>query len=89
VVSWLAIYPTITLTLCGLEALGVNDLALPLRTLAISFIVVPTVVFVVSPALTQLLGGWLHGTPPSQTGRDGRRRRRADSRCADDPTAAP
>jgi antibiotic biosynthesis monooxygenase (ABM) superfamily enzyme len=64
VVSWLAIYPTITLTLSGLEAFGINDLALPLRTLAISAIVVPTVVFVVTPALTRLLGDWLHSTPP-------------------------
>jgi antibiotic biosynthesis monooxygenase (ABM) superfamily enzyme len=60
VATWLAIYPTITLALPGLEAVGVNDLALPLRTLAITLVVVPAVVFVVTPALTQLLGGWLH-----------------------------
>jgi antibiotic biosynthesis monooxygenase (ABM) superfamily enzyme len=56
VATWLAIYPTITLVVPGLEAFGVNDLALPLRTLAINLVVVPAVVFVVTPALTRLLG---------------------------------
>ena len=68
VVSWLAIYPTITLVLPALEAIGLNDLALPLRTLAISVVVVPTVVYVVSPALTRLLQ--LPGMSPSDPGRE-------------------
>jgi antibiotic biosynthesis monooxygenase (ABM) superfamily enzyme len=68
VATWLAIYPTITLALPGLEAFGVNHLALPLRTLAISLVVVPAVVFVVAPAVTQLLSGWLHAeSPPAKT----------------------
>ena len=66
--TWLAIYPTITLVLPGLEAVGVNELALPLRTLAISAVVVPAVVFVVTPALTKLLGPWLHGSSSREPG---------------------
>ena len=68
VATWLAIYPTITLVLPGLEAVGVNELALPLRTLAISAVVVPAVVFVVTPALTKLLGPWLHGSSSREPG---------------------
>jgi antibiotic biosynthesis monooxygenase (ABM) superfamily enzyme len=87
--TWLAIYPTITLVLPGLEAFGVNDLALPLRTLAISLVVVPVVVFVVTPALTRLLGGWLHGAPPRHAGRDFSRRRSTGSAAVQDSTYPP
>jgi antibiotic biosynthesis monooxygenase (ABM) superfamily enzyme len=87
VVTWLAIYPTITLVLPGLEAFGVNDLALPLRTLAISVVVVPAVVFVVTPALTQVLGGWLHGASPGQSGHRRSRRRETGPAAVHDPTA--
>jgi antibiotic biosynthesis monooxygenase (ABM) superfamily enzyme len=86
VATWLAIYPTITLVLPGLEAIGVNDLALPLRTLAISLVVVPAVVYVVTPALTHLLGGWPHGASPRQEGRHSSRSRGTGPAAVDDPT---
>jgi uncharacterized protein len=59
VVTWLGIYPTITLVLATVESLGLRSLALPLRTLAVTLVVVPTMVFVVAPALTRLFAGWL------------------------------
>ena len=57
-IVWLAIYPTITLLL---EFGGpvINDWPLPLRTLAITAVVVPTMVFVLIPALQRAFAGWL------------------------------
>jgi antibiotic biosynthesis monooxygenase (ABM) superfamily enzyme len=55
---WLAIYPTITLLL-ELGGPLINDWPLPLRTLALTAVAVPTMVFVLLPALQRLLGGWL------------------------------
>jgi antibiotic biosynthesis monooxygenase (ABM) superfamily enzyme len=57
VLTCLAIYPTITLVLPVLDALGVNDLARPLRTLAITLVVVPAAVFVATPTLTRHTAG--------------------------------
>lgn len=55
---WLAIYPTITLLL----ALGgglIADWPLPLRTLALTVVAVPLMVFVLLPRLQQALSPWL------------------------------
>jgi antibiotic biosynthesis monooxygenase (ABM) superfamily enzyme len=55
---WLAIYPTITLLL----ALGgglIADSPLPLRTLALTVVAVPTMVFILLPRLQQALSPWL------------------------------
>jgi antibiotic biosynthesis monooxygenase (ABM) superfamily enzyme len=55
---WLAIYPTITLLL----ALGgglIADWPLPLRTLALSVVAVPMMVFIMLPRLQQALSPWL------------------------------
>lgn len=55
---WLAIYPTITLLL----ALGGDLIAtwpLPLRTMALTAVAVPLMVFVLLPRLQQALGSWL------------------------------
>lgn len=57
-VVWLAIYPTITLLL----ALGGDAIAnwpLPLRTLALTAIAVPLMVFVLLPQLQRVLSPWL------------------------------
>jgi len=59
VVTWLAIYPTITATLAILDPLGLLHLPLPLRTLVLTVILVPLMVFVLVPALMRLLGTWL------------------------------
>lgn len=59
VLTWIAIYPTITLVLWLLGPLERFDLPLPLRTLIITVVLVPGMVFVLIPGLSRLLGGWL------------------------------
>ena len=55
---WIAIYPSITLqVLLFGEALA--RLPLPLRTLVMTGILVPLMVFVLLPLLQKVLGGWL------------------------------
>jgi antibiotic biosynthesis monooxygenase (ABM) superfamily enzyme len=55
---WLAIYPTITLLL-ELGGPLINDWPLPLRTLALTAVAVPLMVFVLLPTLQRALAGWL------------------------------
>lgn len=59
VVIWLAIYPLITLifALFGKYLILIDPL--PLRTLVITLIAVPTMVFILIPALQKLLHKWL------------------------------
>ena len=59
VLTWLAIYPTVTAVSAVYDVAGLTEVALPVRTLALTMVVVPVVVFFVAPALTRLLGGWL------------------------------
>lgn len=59
VVTWLAIYPTITIVLAMLEPLGLFALPLPLRTLALTLLLVPLMVFGVMPALHRVFATWL------------------------------
>jgi hypothetical protein len=54
-----AIYPTITLLLAVFEPLGLLDQPLPIRTLLLTAVPVPLMVFVLVPTLTRLLGRWL------------------------------
>jgi antibiotic biosynthesis monooxygenase (ABM) superfamily enzyme len=60
VLIWIAIYPTITLffALLGEVILQINPL--PLRTLLITVIVVPFMVFILIPFLQKVMGKWLH-----------------------------
>jgi antibiotic biosynthesis monooxygenase (ABM) superfamily enzyme len=58
IIVWLAIYPTITLLL-ELGGPLINDWPLPLRTLALTAIAVPTMVFVLLPTLQRAFAGWL------------------------------
>jgi antibiotic biosynthesis monooxygenase (ABM) superfamily enzyme len=57
-VVWLAIYPTITLLL-ELGGPVINDWPLPVRTLALTAVAVPLMVFVLLPALQRALRRWL------------------------------
>ena len=59
VLIWLAIYPSITLLffLFGEQLLRIP---LPLRTLMVTFILVPLMVFILLPALQKLFKGWLN-----------------------------
>jgi antibiotic biosynthesis monooxygenase (ABM) superfamily enzyme len=58
VIVWLAIYPTITLLL-ELGGPVINDWPLPLRTLALTGVAVPLMVFVLLPTLQRAFAGWL------------------------------
>ena len=58
VMVWAAIYPTITITLF-LIGPYVKDFPLPLRTLTLTLIMVPLMVFVLMPFLQKLLAKWL------------------------------
>lgn len=59
ILIWIAIYPTITIlfTLLGPQLMKISFL--PLRTLVLTLIVVPLMVFVLIPLLQKLLGKWL------------------------------
>ena len=58
VMVWIAIYPTITLVqlLVGKQ---IKHLPLPLITLIMTLMLVPTMVFVLLPLLRKVLGKWL------------------------------
>jgi antibiotic biosynthesis monooxygenase (ABM) superfamily enzyme len=55
---WLGIYPTITIALFLLSPL-LNKLALPIKTLCLTLIVVPVMVWIVLPLLQKALKNWL------------------------------
>lgn len=59
VLIWIAIYPTITLFFAffGEHLIKINPL--PLRTLAITVIIVPLMVFLIIPLLQKLMGKWV------------------------------
>ena len=63
VLTWLAIYPTVTIVSIAIDAIGLTGAPLPLRTLALTLIVVPSVVFLIAPALSRLLRPWLTRDP--------------------------
>ena len=58
VMVWIAIYPTITLVSL-LIGDYIKDLPLPLKTLIMTGILVPLMVFVLLPFLGKILGNWL------------------------------
>lgn len=59
VMIWLAIYPLITTVFAvfGKYLMQINPL--PLRTFAITIVLVPIMVFILIPILQKLLGNWL------------------------------
>lgn len=59
IVIWIAIYPLITTVFAvfGKQLVTINPL--PLRTLLITMVLVPIMVFILIPALQKLLGKWL------------------------------
>lgn len=57
-VIWIAIYPALTL-LVAVFGEYLILLPLPLRTLVMTAVLVPLLVFVLVPALHKVLGGWL------------------------------
>lgn len=59
VLIWLAIYPLITTTFAVFGKYLLQIEFLPLRTLAITVVLVPIMVFILIPALQGLLSDWL------------------------------
>jgi antibiotic biosynthesis monooxygenase (ABM) superfamily enzyme len=59
IVIWLAIYPLITIVFLLFGKYLAMIEPLPLRTLAMTIILVPTMVFVMMPAIQKLLVNWL------------------------------
>lgn len=58
VMVWIAIYPTITIVSL-LIGDYIKNLPLPLKTLIMTGILVPLMVFVLLPFLGKILGNWL------------------------------
>ncbi|MGN6169519.1 MAG: hypothetical protein ACTHQQ_15315 [Solirubrobacteraceae bacterium] len=54
VVTWLAAYPTITAILVAFKPVGLMSAPLPVRTLVLTLIAVPLMVFVLTPTLMRL-----------------------------------
>ena len=59
VMVWIAIYPAITV-LTFLIGDSINNLTLPIKTLIMTGILVPLMIFVLLPLLRKLLGNWLN-----------------------------
>lgn len=59
VMVWIAIYPAITVLSYILVPL-LKDLPIPVRTLIMTLVLVPTMVFILLPLLRKLLGNWLN-----------------------------
>nr|WP_298659888.1 hypothetical protein [uncultured Flavobacterium sp.] len=59
IMVWLAIYPTITLVTFFIGDY-IKQLPLPLKTLLLTGILVPLMVFILLPLLRNVLGNWLN-----------------------------
>jgi antibiotic biosynthesis monooxygenase (ABM) superfamily enzyme len=57
-VTWIGVYPVITVLLAVLGPVTATW-PLPLRTLVLTAVMVPTLIWVVMPMLTRLFRGWL------------------------------
>ena len=59
VIVWLAIYPTITLVTFIIGDF-IQKFPLPIKTLIMTGILVPLMIFVLLPLLRKILGNWLN-----------------------------
>ena len=59
IMVWLAIYPAITLLTYLIGDL-IKNLPLPLKTLIMTGILVPLMIFVLLPILRKVMGNWLN-----------------------------
>ncbi|MBK8621109.1 MAG: hypothetical protein IPN79_04955 [Saprospiraceae bacterium] len=59
IMIWMVIYPTINL-IFYLFGDVLNTFVLPLRTLILTLILVPLMVYVLLPLAQRILKGWLH-----------------------------
>jgi antibiotic biosynthesis monooxygenase (ABM) superfamily enzyme len=60
VITWLGVYPTLTATLALLGPM-METWPLPLRTLLVTLLLVPLLVFAIFPLLNRAFRGWLLG----------------------------
>ena len=60
VLIWLGIYPLITLVLWAVSPI-IAPLPLPLKTLCLTLLVVPVMVWGMLPMLQKVLKNWLYG----------------------------
>ena len=58
ILTWVVVYPIITILLICLEPF-LRDVALPIRTLILTAIMVPIMVYLAMPAATSFLRRWL------------------------------
>lgn len=63
--TWFIVYPMITILLAALEPL-LRDIAMPLRTLVLTLIMVPAMVYGALPFATSRLREWLIDIPKSK-----------------------
>ena len=68
IATWIGIYPLITIVF-WLFGRWLVDLPIPLRTLVLTAVLVPTMTYVVMPRLTWLLRSWLY--PANEVGSRG------------------
>lgn len=74
--TWLGIFPLITMLLALLGPVWLNHLPLVLRTLVLTAVLIPLMTYVVMPWLTQLFAQWLYPSThqtPRESGRRGGR----------------
>jgi hypothetical protein len=62
ILTWLGIYPTITTAMLLLWPV-IAPLPIPLKTLCVTLVVVPTMVYVVMPAMQRWFRPWLMAQP--------------------------
>lgn len=66
VLIWLGIYPALTLVL-WLAGPTIQDWPLPVRTLVMTAVLVPLMVYALLPALNRLLAPWIRPTVGSDS----------------------
>ena len=63
ILTWLVVYPLVTGLLAVLEPF-LSGVPMPLRTLVLTAIMVPIMVYFAMPAATSKLSGWLNPDQP-------------------------
>jgi uncharacterized protein len=58
ITNWLGFYPTVTVVTWALSP-SIASLPLPLKTLCLTLVVVPTMVWVVHPIVQKIFKNWL------------------------------
>lgn len=70
ILTWLIVYPLITFLLSIFEPVMVGW-PVPVKTLVLSMVMVPVIVYFAMPAATRILHDWLHDRRADAAGNDG------------------